>query len=150
MSLHMEAQQTQNVAERDVWKPRVLAVVISVLSALVVWAIARYAIGIVMRTPASGAQHGSVIGAGFVLITSLVAALAGWGLLAMLERLTSSPGKVWTAIAVVVFVLSLSAPWYGAGVSTSGRISLTMMHVIVAATLIPLLARTAGRRRMMP
>jgi hypothetical protein len=150
MSLHMETQQTQDVAERGVWKPRVLAVVISVLSALAVWAIAKYAIGVVMRTPTMGAQHGQVIGAGFVLLTSLVAALAGWGLLALLERFTSSPRRVWTAIAVVVFVLSLGAPWYGSGVSTSGRVSLTMMHVIVAATLIPLLAKTAGRRRMIP
>src|SRR5947207_13790305 len=110
MSLHMEVQQTQNVAERGAWKPRVIAVVMSGVGALVVWAIARYAIGSVMRTPTVGAQHGRVISAGFVLFTSLFAALAGWGLLAMLERFTSNPRKIWTAIAVVVFVLSLGAP----------------------------------------
>ena len=36
MSLHMEVQQTQNVAERGAWKPRVIAVVMSVVGALVV------------------------------------------------------------------------------------------------------------------
>ena len=42
--------------------------------------------------------------------TSLVTALAGWGLLALLERFTARPRTIWTAIAVLVGLLSLAGP----------------------------------------
>jgi Family of unknown function (DUF6069) len=55
------------------------------------------------RIPAAAAHHPAIVAA-----TSLVAALAGWALLTMLERFTAR--AIWTAIAVLVALLSLAGP----------------------------------------
>jgi hypothetical protein len=76
----------------------------------------------------------------------LVAGLAAWGLLALLERTVARPGRVWAAIALAVLVLSLGGPLGSAGDGTSMAI-LTGMHLVVAAVLIPGLGGSARRVR---
>jgi peptidoglycan/LPS O-acetylase OafA/YrhL len=76
--------------------------------------------------------------------TSLVAALAGWGLLALLERFTARPRTSWTAIAGLVGLLSLVGPLSAiASTTVANGLSLALMHLAVAAVLIPGLAATA-------
>jgi Family of unknown function (DUF6069) len=77
--------------------------------------------------------------------TSLVAALAGWGLLALLERFSARPRTIWTAIAVLVALLSLAGPLSTiASTTVANGLSLALMHLAVAAALIPSLAATAS------
>jgi hypothetical protein len=79
-----------------------------------------------------------------VAATSLAAALAGWGLLALLERFTARPRTSWTAIAVLVGLLSLAGPLSTIAPTTvANGLSLALMHLAVAAVLIPGLAATA-------
>jgi hypothetical protein len=86
------------------------------------------------------------VGPGAVGITAVVAALAGWGLLALLERLTELGRLIWTAIAVAVFVVSLLGT--AGGLTTSAKLGLAVLHLTVAAVVIaglPAAGRKAGR-----
>jgi hypothetical protein len=76
-----------------------------------------------------------------VIVAALVGSLAGWGLLALLRRFTDKARAVWTAIAIVVALLSLGGP-LSAVASPSTKVSLVAMHLAVAAVLIVVLRRT--------
>jgi hypothetical protein len=80
-----------------------------------------------------------------IVVTLLVGGIA-WGLLALLERMTSRAAAIWTAIAIIVFVLSLLGP-LGSGLDTSSKIVLACMHVGSAAPIIPLMRRSAATTR---
>ncbi|WP_432993334.1 DUF6069 family protein [Dactylosporangium sp. CA-233914] len=85
------------------------------------------------------------VGLPVVVTLALLASLAGWALLAVLERLTRRAPAIWPACALVVLALSF-APLTGPGTPMSTKLPLALMHVAVAAVLIPLL-RPTGRRR---
>jgi hypothetical protein len=78
-----------------------------------------------------------------ILLTTLYAGLAGWGLVVLLERWTARPRRVWTVIAVVVLGVSLLGP-LGA-VTAEATAVLIGLHVLVAGNLIWGLRRTAGK-----
>jgi len=86
------------------------------------------------------------VGIDFVVGASLIGSLAGWALLVVLERRTSQARTIWTAIAVLALLASFSLPLF-AGVSTSTQVTLAVMHVAVAAVLIPAMRR--GSRPML-
>lgn len=79
----------------------------------------------------------------FVVITAVAAALAGWALLATLERFISRARMVWTAVAVVALFASFAMPLTVAA-GGAVRITLLLMHVAVGAVLIPGLRSTAA------
>jgi hypothetical protein len=79
-----------------------------------------------------------------VVVTALVASLAGWGLLALLRRFTANARAVWTAIAIIVALLSLGGP-LSAVASPGTKVSLVAMHLAVATVVITVLRRTPGR-----
>lgn len=118
---------------------RALGVAGAVLAAVAVWAIAVPLLGnqLTIRFGTGAAQD---IGLGYVVGASLVASLAAWGLLALLERRTARARRIWTGVAAVVLVVSLSLP-LTAGTTPSATTALALMHVAVAAVLIPTLRR---------
>lgn len=100
-----------------------------------------------MHQPALGAaQQSQALGAPFVAVVSALAALAGWGLLAVLERFTAAARRVWTVIATVALLLSLGAPLSGHGVTAGSRFTLVAMHLAVGAAVITLMRRSSQRR----
>ncbi|MGC4834040.1 DUF6069 family protein [Micromonospora vinacea] len=70
-----------------------------------------------------------------VIVATVVAALAGWALLAALERLTNRPRVWWTSIAVAVLLLSLvvGPP---SGVGGGAKATLALLHLSVGVILI--------------
>ncbi|MGC5286264.1 DUF6069 family protein [Micromonospora sp. DT231] len=70
-----------------------------------------------------------------VVVAAAVAALAGWALLAALERLTNRPRVWWTSVAVVVLLLSLlvGPP---SGVGGGVKATLALLHLSVGVALI--------------
>jgi hypothetical protein len=84
--------------------------------------------------PAQGVGIESVVGA------SLAASLLGWGLLTLLERRTRRARTIWSRIAIVVLLVSLSLP-LSAGATISSTAALALMHLAVAAVLITGLRR---------
>lgn len=110
----------------------------AVVAAVIVWAIAGPLLGVELEvTP--GAGEPQRVGPGSVIIASAVAALVGWGSLALLERLSPRGRQAWTFVAVIALVGSLAGPL--AGVTTAVTGSLAAMHLAVGAVLIPVLTK---------
>jgi Family of unknown function (DUF6069) len=126
-------------------RARALAVVAAVLAALAVWLVTDPLLGVDLAAPTRpGAKQLLSITPALVAGASLAAALAGWGLLALLERFTARPRTSWTAIAVLVGLLSLAGPLSTiASTTVANGLSLALMHLAVAAVLIPILAGTS-------
>ena len=128
-------------------RSRALVVAAGGAAALVAWTLIEPVLGVELRAPAfGGAESTSDIGPRQVLITSVIAGLAGWAILELLERLTARAARIWAAIAIVALLLSLGGPLLGSGVSGGNRLGLVALHLVVAAVLIPALYRSAGSR----
>lgn len=120
---------------------RAVVAVGAVIAALLVWTITVPVLGIsvtVPETPGSSAR--SELAFPPVLLTAGVATLAGWALLALLERFTTRARTAWTVIAVAVLLFTMP---YVSGFTVTERIVLASLHLAVAGVLIPGLRRTA-------
>lgn len=80
-----------------------------------------------------------------ILATAAIAALAGWALLVALKRITHRACTIWTIAAVITLLVSMAGPFLGAATVAATAV-LALMHVGVAAVLIPGLRRTACAR----
>ncbi|MEV0352106.1 DUF6069 family protein [Nonomuraea sp. NPDC050680] len=114
--------------------PRLLTVIGAVAAALAVWAVV-HLLGGVALVSTSGE-----VTAGAVIVAALVVGLAGWGLLAVLERVTARSRTVWTWIAAVFLVVSLAGP-LTMGTTGAAKATLAALHVVTAVVLIGLLPR---------
>jgi Family of unknown function (DUF6069) len=125
-------------------RARALAVVAAALAALAVWLVTDPLLGIDLTGPTvPGSEELQSITPAMVAGGSLVAALAGWGLLALLERFTARARTIWTAIALLVALLSLAGPLSILATTEANVLALALMHLVVAAVLIPILAGTS-------
>jgi hypothetical protein len=108
---------------------------------LVVFLIADLAMDGGVRTPEIEAweQEAMQLNAGTVIFVAGLFALLGWGLLATLERITARGRTIWTVVAVALLALSLIGPFSGTDTNTGSRVALALVHLSVAAVLIPLL-----------
>ena len=79
-----------------------------------------------------------VLGLGTIIVFTLGFALLGWGTLAVLERFPRRARTTWTVIATVVLLLSL-VPIFLEHATTGTRTALVLIHLAVAAVLIPAL-----------
>jgi hypothetical protein len=118
---------------------RAAAVAAAVLAALAVWVLAVPVLGVdLAAVPIGGPEQR--VGPLAVAAGPLCAGLAGWALLAVLERRTARPRRSWTATALVVLTLSLVTPLLG-GVGPAATVTLVAMHLVVGGVLITLLPR---------
>ncbi|MGC4748120.1 DUF6069 family protein [Micromonospora sp. DT201] len=77
------------------------------------------------------------IGLAPVVVIALLASLAGWAMLALLERLLPRTAqRIWTITALAVLLISF-APLVAPGMDSATRLALAALHVAVAAVLIP-------------
>jgi hypothetical protein len=118
-----------------------MAVVAAASTALAIWVLAELGFGIQLRAPEGFGASGNIDALSVVMVSSFLS-LAGWGLLALLERLTARARTLWVVIAVVALVLSLGTPLSGTGVSVANRVVLVLMHLVVGGVLISSLYRT--------
>ena len=118
------------------------------VAVLVVWLIARYAAGVHPHSPAfTGTAHPQAVQAGFAVAIAVLAALLGWGLAVLIGRRARRPRRVWLFSSGAVLLVSLAGPLSGHGVPGSDRLALVLMHLAVAAVLIPGYASTLPRSR---
>ncbi len=112
---------------RDDWPVAVVAAA----GAALVWAVATVAgVDVAVRSGGGSREVGVVS----VVVTALVVAVAGAGLLRLLERRTARALPIWTAIAAAVWVASLAGP---AGAATlSAGLALAALHLVVGAVVI--------------
>lgn len=123
---------------------RVSAAIVAVLTALIVYALARLAIGHIYQ-PAFGSSQPKSLSAGFVAVVAALAALLGWMTIAVLERVSAHAVTIWTITAPLVLLVSFSMPLSGHGVSGGNRVALMLMHLAVAAIVIPLYRASSPR-----
>ena len=114
---------------------RALAVAAAALAPAALWLIAR-ALDVELRVDPRNGQAPGVIGLPTVIGFALPSALLGWAALAVLERYTGRARTVWTALAVTVLLLSF-LPLFMVGATGGAKTVLALMHVAVAAVLIP-------------
>lgn len=129
---------TTTTAHRPTIITRGFSVLGATAAALAVWIAAVPLAG----TDLTVDQNGTVqeVGAAAVIISSLLIGLAAWALLAALERFTRTPRRTWTIIAVTALALSLIGP-LAQTTTTATALVLTVMHLTVAAVLIPSMRR---------
>ncbi|WP_433460952.1 DUF6069 family protein [Micromonospora sp. CA-248212] len=113
-------------------RDRAIAVAVAVLAAVAVWSIATLAGAQLTVDQGAGPRDVTVLA---VVLNSAIAALLGWGLLAVLERFRASAITIWTGIALVVLVLSL-VPASLVDASAGTRVALVLMHLVVGAVVI--------------
>lgn len=119
------------------------AIAAAVLTPLLVWTIAVPVLGVDLAVaPGSGDDPARTVGPVLVAAVSLLAALLGWALLAVLEQHTHRARTLWVGAAGAVLLVSLAGPLTSAN-TPSAALTLVAMHVGVAAVLIPLLAATS-------
>lgn len=134
---------TQPVRSRRSRRSRSLGVVAATAAALAVRAIASQVAGLDVRLSAGALpEHVTAV---TVAVVTLLAGLAGWAVLALLERVVPRRARrTWTVLAVAVMAVSLIGP-LDAGTTTATKIALMCMHVAAAGVLIPVLARSSAR-----
>ncbi len=140
------SNQTSSSSDARRRRSRALAVVAAVAAAEALWLIAEFVFGMHLQAPAgNGAPQPMDIGPGTVAVASVVLSLIGWAVLATLERFTSRARGIWLALALVALVASLGMPLSGSGVAPADRVVLVLMHLSVAAVVVPVLFRTSHR-----
>ena len=112
---------------------RALAVVGAALAPTAVWLLA-HATGIELKVTLAS-QPPMVISLPFVISTALVASLAGWGALAVLQRTTSHARALWTGLAIAALLASFG-PVAMVETNAGARAILVLMHLTVATVLI--------------
>ncbi|HEX6197731.1 MAG TPA: DUF6069 family protein [Jiangellaceae bacterium] len=123
-------------------RSRAVAVLATPLIAAAIWLIAVQLLGIDLVVERWDTSATMTIGLPSVIVTALIAAVAGWATLAILERTTTHARIAWTIAATAVLVLSLGTP-VTAATTTSAGVVLIILHLAVGGTLIPTLARSA-------
>ncbi len=132
-----------DAATRSTWQTRAMAIVAALVANVIILIAGRVVNGeFPIATVGSDDQ---TIGFVQVIGVTVLVGLVAWGMLALLERTTSRAKAIWTAIAVIIFLLSLLGP-LGSGVNTSSQVVLACLHVGAAATIIPLMRRSAAMR----
>jgi hypothetical protein len=81
-----------------------------------------------------------------VVLVTVVAGLAAWGLLALVERFSRRAAAIWSWIAGAVVLISLLGP-LGSAVGAGATAALVAMHLVTGAVLIPLMARSSAQCR---
>ncbi|MFI1831386.1 DUF6069 family protein [Streptomyces sp. NPDC020412] len=127
----------------SVRKQRLAVTGLAVLAPLLVWLVADPILG--RQLEIANGDETLEIGAVVVALVALLVALAGWGLLAALERFGVRRARaVWTGAALAVLALSV-LPLTG-DMTGGTRAALGLIHLAVAAVLVPGLRRVSPPR----
>jgi Family of unknown function (DUF6069) len=121
---------------------RATAVATSSLAATAAWLIAVPFAGVDLVVDRWDGAGTMTVLLAHVVATAMIASLAGWAALAVLERLTRRARTAWTVGASIALLASLLMP-LTAGATTAAAVTLAALHLVVGAILIPTLARSA-------
>jgi hypothetical protein len=141
---HMAAQLVVRNAR---WRAgRIVAIASAATATGLAWLLGRLAhVDYIVDTPIGTRK----ITLALTVVATVAAGIAGWVVIALLERYTSSPRGVWIALTLVVLVVSI-VPVFWTTANLDTQLMLTALHCVAAAVLIPALPQrhtTATRRR---
>ncbi len=115
------------------WSTDLAATAAAAVCALVTWTFVAWLPGLDLTVTLGGQVNR--VGPVSVAVASAVAALAGFTLLRLLERLTARALRVWLVIATVFALLSVAGPLGAAGTRTAA-LALVSLHAVVASVVI--------------
>jgi uncharacterized membrane protein YecN with MAPEG domain len=143
----MSHTAAQLVVRNAGWRAgRIVAIAITATATGLAWLLGRLAhVDYIVDTPIGTRK----ITLALTVVATVAAGIAGWVVIALLERYTSSPRGVWIALTLVVLVVSI-VPVFWTAANLDTQIMLTALHCVAAAVLIPALPQrhtTATRRR---
>ena len=126
---------------------RLIGLAAAVLLAEVVGLTAQFVFGVHLQAPAGTVAANPVeITPVMIAVASGVGALAGWAVLAFLERRTPHARRYWLPLALAALIGSLAfGPLAGTGVGVPDRTALALMHLTVALAVMAALYRTPAR-----
>lgn len=122
-------------------RARLLTVLAATVATLLGWVVAVPLAGVEL-TARTGSDVQRVTPVA-VAVSTLLAGLSGWALLALLERLTARARTVWTVVAGLVLLVSLLGPLSG-GVGGAATLTLVAFHLVAGTVLIIGLRRAAA------
>ena len=122
---------------------RLTTVITAVAGAGVVWTVGTALLSHDLVVPQSGGREPLTVTLPMVLFVSALAALLGWGTLAVLERANRRGTQIWVGLAAAVLLVSF-APLAAPDLATGTRIVLGLLHLVVGATLIPGMNHTSA------
>jgi hypothetical protein len=125
---------------------RIVTIAIAAAATGLAWLLGRLAhVDYIVDTPIGTRE----ITLALTVVATVTAGIAGWVVIALLERYTSSPRGAWIALTLVVLVVSI-VPVFWTTANLGTQLMLTALHCVAAAVLIPALLQrhtTATRRR---
>lgn len=127
-------------AQLPVWQ----AAVGAVCASAVTWSLLGPLAGLdlVVRT-----GHGTrEVGIASVVVTALVVALGALLVAAVTRRVAARPRRAFLCTSTGVLLLSLLGP-LGAATTVAGALALALLHVVVASTVVPVIAGGLSDRR---
>ena len=98
---------------------RVVAVIATIVGPVLVWLIATVGFGQQLYSPGFGGTAPQELSIWLVAATAGIAAIAGAGVLALIERFSRRPAQVWLVVSTAVLIVSLGAPLSGEGIDTA-------------------------------
>ncbi|MDG4829124.1 DUF6069 family protein [Solwaraspora sp. WMMD1047] len=119
---------------------RALTVAAATGAALALWIVTGPVAGIELTVDRAGAT--AEVGPAAVAFAAVVSGLAGWALLAVLERSVRRSKMVWTSIALIVLVLSLVGPLAQARTGSATAV-LAGLHLLTGTIIIAGMASSA-------
>lgn len=125
-------------------RKRAAIVVEAAVAAVLFWAAAVPLAGVELQVATGGTAQ--TIGPVQILIVALLAGAAAWTALAVVEKTSRKPLRIWFPLAAAFGVASLAGPLFSAG-STAAMLALLGLHIVVGGILTVGLPTVAGSRQ---
>jgi hypothetical protein len=127
---------TRHAISNAPWRTgRVVAITMAATATGLAWLIGRLAhVDYLVDTPVGTRE----VTLALTVVATVVAGIAGWGVIALLEHYTTSSGAIWIALTIVVLVLSI-VPVFRTTANPATQYTLAALHCVAAAVLIPAL-----------
>jgi hypothetical protein len=122
---------------------RLATVVTTVIGACIVWTVGIALLSHDLVVPQTGGREPLTVTLPMVLFVSALAALLGWGTLAVLERAARRGTQIWVGLAAAVLLVSL-VPLAAPDLTPGTRVVLGLLHLAVGVILIPGLQHTSA------
>ena len=136
-------RSNEQLAGGSLWWGALLAMGVASISNALVFAMAQ-ALGVALRVSMASGQSPQPLPFALVIFASVVPALLAAGLLALLDRLTDRPVRLFQWISAGLALLSLVPPMLQAE-GAAAKLILVIMHLIAAAAIIGVLSRVKRR-----
>ncbi len=126
-----ETVQDRAVQAVGTWRDDWPVAVVAAGAAAVVWVVGTVSgVDVAVRSGSSSRDVGLLS----VVVTAVVVGAAGVGLLRILERRTPGARRVWTGVAMAVWVVSLAGP--ASARTVQAALTLAAIHLVVGAVVI--------------